>query len=132
MMACGVESCVCVCVILVRQLVRLTTKYSTMSGQTERSKLGLLTRAVDVRHESQIIHVVVLSFSYGMFVHWRAPVLQPTGPMSRGWAAAWTLPDPLSSQLGVRQKRTSGVPAQPGPAGISRLAQQRPQSCAFL
>lgn len=67
---------------------------------TERSKLGLLIRAAEVRHESQNVGVIVLSFSYEMFVHWRAPVLQPTGPfflpMSRGCAAAWTVPDPPS------------------------------------
>lgn len=111
----------------------MTTKVSTKSRQAERS---LLIRAVQVRHESVV--VIVLGFGQRMFVRWRAPLVlaTPKAPLScprgevgrqLGLCPILALASWVSGGGG-----TAGAPAQPGPAGISGLAQQRPRSRAFL
>lgn len=133
MMACGLESCAGVCVIRVRWLVHMTKNVSTKSRQAERS---LLIRTVRVRHES--IDVIALGFNHKMFVRWRAarllttpkaPLSYPRGEVGRQ-LGLYPILDPASWVSG--RGGTAGAPAQPGPAGISGLAQQRPRSRAFL
>lgn len=136
MMACGLESCARVCVIWVRRLLRMAKNVSTKSRQAERSQSGLIIRAVEIRHRS--IDVIVLGFSHRMFVRWRAPLLSttPKAPLSytRGEVGRQLGLCPILALASWVSGRggTAGAPAQPGPAGISGLAQQRPRSRAFL
>lgn len=120
MMACGLESCVRVCVIRIHWLVCMTKNISTKSNQAERS---LLIRAVQVRHKS--IDVIVLCFSHSVlatcWLESSSSLNHPEGPPSYsrgevGWQLGLCLILALASWVSGRGGQLGLRPSQ-GPQG---------------